>query len=979
MSHRQNCVVLKMTRAFPPRLQAHLLGTATCHQGVDEYCALLERFWAQDANSAEPGLGFGYALFTPVELYWGFAKEDRARWTGYVGRAYEHFFDIARARRDRATSEQKYVIFSKYDSHDTYFVPQFAGDSASAYARERLAIRLVPTRSNRKEKRPNHIPPRLGRHDSKRKRKQQHRLSGESLEQRACRLNSTFLTYISDEERVREDLAWTHLTYGQFDSVLQNAQAQVSVTEPRPLAGPHHLCAEENTRLLVLYLAHAGREKLPPTPRSCAKSVWLAAADLAEFLPRAALRQSAAIRLQWCLSRFGVQWGGNHRVHRTARAYPSPIDPITCRRCPRPLGEHPATTAYVMRKLVVSRVKPPAVHKQGRQHRVLARKFDRSQALSIPIAERQEFLEGKSIFLVRENLGIPLPNREPEIEKATMSLAYGVPKALSAKYLRAPLLRSLLPPIRHRLSLPPTWATGEVLQLWTKLPPRDSDVIVTQGGEVAKAGLLMHKGCLFSWTDHIFWHGDTHIEHLQMTPDQLRYKLYLLHMVHLDEEFWVRDYKRRQAADVADYLQFKAKCFEENHRVCEKPLTDPSHKCCRRISSYRLPTCYVERTAARAIECLRPHDGLGPASAEVVAGKKDPTHFQTWTVDDFIVAIRAGLENLRFEPAFLDCCIECSQLKPLVSPSHGDASATFDEILETETASSFDKMSRRVEPSTQKYGVSIVGGRKHYALRSGEKGDLTRRPFRVRSRAVQYVKFLHDRKCRKVLVYSGQTNYSRIGRHIFRRRKGVTMGGPLSPAKAGLVYRQRERVFLRGPRRWADWHLSALQRPAVRLSDFCFAARIADDGVAASSAHCPSCSGKKLSAVYTAPLVHKSEEEGATIKAVDVCIERVGPSFKITRLNRNMAFIFGMSHPLRTRFLPPLRAPTRYVAHESGLARGATGPRPPARAACDSPHVSGVSPVLRAPPSGARRDGRFQAPARDLAPRTARCLSLIHI
>ena len=135
------------------------------------------------------------------------------------------------------------------------------------------------------------------------------------------------------------------------------------------------------------------------------------------------------------------------------------------------------------------------------------------------------------------------------------------------------------------------------------------------------------------------------------------------------------------------------------------------------------------------------------------------------------------------------------------------------------------------------------------------------------------------------------------------------MGGPLSPAKSGLVYRGRERRFNTSPRRWELWGMAPLRWRRRPIQRYVVVVRIADDDYVASSVHCPKCVAQKLSAVYTAPLLHKSEQEGPAVNVTDVCIEVAGAHCKITRLNKNMSYILGLPKQLRTRYLPPLRPP----------------------------------------------------------------------
>ena len=66
-----------------------------------------------------------------------------------------------------------------------------------------------------------------------------------------------------------------------------------------------------------------------------------------------------------------------------------------------------------------------------------------------------------------------------------------------------------------------------------------------------------------------------------------------------------------------------------------------------------------------------------------------------------------------------------------------------------------------------------------------------------RVQQVRGISILLDEETAKVLDYSAQTAISRMGKHVIRRKRGASMGSPLSPAKSGLVYREHECNLLR--------------------------------------------------------------------------------------------------------------------------------------------------------------------------------------
>lgn len=901
MSHQTNRVVLKITRAFPRDLHAHLLGCGSYPAAVDVYFSLLQSFWSLDRLDASYERGFQYVWFCPWMLYWGFACEARTRWTGYSGRSSEHYSDLARAISHPRESEQKYLLFAKYEPHNIFFLPQYHGTVASAFAREQLAIRLVPTLTNRKEKRPNHIPPRTGRplHLWERERLQK---QAEKPEQRSLRLNFTHMVYFSDEQRAPESVAWTHMTFDQLYCL--RIQARAAVTGQ---VGPLHLFHESQAQLLVVWLSTGSHRRLELYPRRYPKSVWMAASLSADFLPTASRRRSAQIRIRYCLRQFGIGGGKSDRLSISVDRH----EHIPTRLLRGKLAgvlrawEAPTTVDFIQKNLILSRTKIPSVHEKGRQHRVLARNFDRTLFLTIPPEQQRKYLQGESVRFIPASMDLPRPDFRISLEAQTMKLAFQVADFLNAKYLRTPLLRSLMPAVRKRLTLPCSWATPEVLSVWNQLPGKHSTEVLAKGDKDNKTGLVVDRGFLYTWFDRIFWHDDDHIEHLDLTPDQMRYRLYWLHLAHVPEEFQIKSWKAWESADVSDYIEPKEKCFSAGCRTCTKALDDPCHKCFRRISSHLLPTKNLERTAARCVECLGKHDGRNP----ITPGDEDVDHYQVWNCDDFTDGVKRGLSGLEFLPEFLNVCIECRGPKGLVSFSHGDSSAMYDAIREEETVSCFDKSRRRVECRTQKTGVTIMSGRHHHAFLAGGPRDGERRPHRVRNRRLLGSRFIGNKKTRSILVYSGVACFSRIGRHVFRRKQGVTMGGPLSPAKSGLVYRQRERTFNRHPRRWNMWSMGRLQGLGRPMRCFTFAVRIADDDFVASSVHCPACTGKKLEKVYTHPLKHESQEEGTSVQVTDISVELVGVFFRIVRPNKNARFILGMPEQLRTRYLPSLRPP----------------------------------------------------------------------
>ena len=86
---------------------------------------------------------------------------------------------------------------------------------------------------------------------------------------------------------------------------------------------------------------------------------------------------------------------------------------------------------------------------------MFARNFDVGMMTHVSQEERSRYLGGESISFIRENLDVPLPSHESRVAKQTSAIAVRVAEALFAKYLKAPLLRSLMKPVESRLSASP--------------------------------------------------------------------------------------------------------------------------------------------------------------------------------------------------------------------------------------------------------------------------------------------------------------------------------------------------------------------------------------------------------------------------------------------------------------------------------------------------------------------------------------------
>jgi hypothetical protein len=162
------------------------------------------------------------------------------------------------------------------------------------------------------------------------------------------------------------------------------------------------------------------------------------------------------------------------------------------------------------------------------------------------------------------------------------------------------------------------------------------------------------------------------------------------------------------------------------------------------------------------------------------AGRR-PHHFQRWTTESFCDAVCECLNGMHFIPDFFSVCAVCGQDKDLLSLGHGDSSAMFDEVLEQESLGAFDELRTRVEERTQTVAAAVQRSGNHRAWLTSD-GDLTER--QQQTRGIHLVPYDH---ARQLLNYTAETNYSRVGKHVIRREKGVAMGSPQSPCKSGLV------------------------------------------------------------------------------------------------------------------------------------------------------------------------------------------------
>ena len=105
----------------------------------------------------------------------------------------------------------------------------------------------------------------------------------------------------------------------------------------------------------------------------------------------------------------------------------------------------------------------------------------------------------------------------------------------------------------------------------------------------------------------------------------------------------------------------------------------------------------------------------------------------------------------------------------------------------------FSKMRRRVEHATGYRAVAIQRSGKHHAWLALRGTDLTPT---ARQQQVRGIHMMENERTQRILRYTAETNMSRVGAKVTRRKRGVSMGSSPSPAKSGVVYRHQERRFL---------------------------------------------------------------------------------------------------------------------------------------------------------------------------------------
>lgn len=896
-SHPDDKLVKKATRGLCPCLQEHLLGVEFWPGAVADYLRALSDALRSPRLMADNNLGsFAYSLFNPVELYWGYGAAERKDDIGIVGRPAEHFSSLhkilLKTTTQERTFERRYQLFSGMQIHAVYFVPLYIGAGQQAYGLEQYAIRVCPTRPNARARRPN-------AEEKRRVARLEHLWEQPKVKaERACLLN--FRKRISSAGSsplmgVEDQAGWAHLS---FDALYRFAQG--AVFDLVGAAGPLNIYDPDSSTLLLSWmLANPGLRSDDVFRPTTSKHVWLGAANLCEQIPPGSQRRSVSSKLRIILRKFGFVWG---KVKCPVEAHPA-FKASTFRR--RVFGclakhEHPSTVRYLSKRLLIITKKGPTYHTRGRKHRSFAKGFELEHLTKIPPQRQAEYLKGKSICFVAQSCDVPFAQAN-RAERTRSTLKEGLVRAANAirvQHLIPELCRCVLGPVgrecsKYDVSHPdPPHLVAHQERIAPGVDENGEPRLLATEDKDTRMSVCVAQDFLTVWIHHMYFHDDDHLEFVAWSPDELISYMYFMHLALLPERFHTRDRQKWLVEQVYEYITFKRKCFLEDHKhTCEKP----NHVCCRRIGANMTPIQEAESLAGRAIDMMARSEACGP-----LAPAASVRHFQTWTCEEFTDALHTSFRRLVFVRAFLTSCIECGEQKDLMSVAHGDSSAMYDEVLEDSAQEGYDELNERATACRKPEHITVRKGLKGKA-RWGAKKCKTGRE----------VVFSRN-ELRRVLVFSHRIAYNRIGKHVFRRKKGVPMGGGASGIKAGLVYRRHERRFLRRPRvAWRKWGLARLARfPPAALTQLVAPIRIADDDFTISTVHCPVCTSRLLSRVYPPPLLHGAEEWGTRARVIDTGVEVRGAQYSVVRLNRNMDYICGgVPDQLRTRYLPPLPPP----------------------------------------------------------------------
>ena len=129
-----------------------------------------------------------------------------------------------------------------------------------------------------------------------------------------------------------------------------------------------------HTELLVLWLAQFKRRPLKLEVPWVPKNVWMAAPDLAGYLPCPGTRRSVCYRLNGLLRKHGAQAAvRSFPIDRAAR-----VSTRELRGQARGVllqTEHEDSVAFALKRAKIIRSKVPTLHEAGREHRTFAKNF----------------------------------------------------------------------------------------------------------------------------------------------------------------------------------------------------------------------------------------------------------------------------------------------------------------------------------------------------------------------------------------------------------------------------------------------------------------------------------------------------------------------------------------------------------------------------------------------------------------------------
>lgn len=844
--------------------------------------------------------GLMYSLFSAIEGYWGFTHEARARDAGIFGRPVEHLELLAATMRRAETRhlaqrvpEFKYKLFSNIPLDAVYIMPNFFGTAEAALGLEAYAIRAVPFRANRvgRRVRPRPETSRIARKEHKWQRPPQ-------TPERACRLNlwkRMGSGTASDGDACERIGAWTTMTFDELYALGQHSKYLHART-----CGPINIYEPDSSRLFLAYMiSYREYHARDFHRRTIPKTVYLAAASHLGDITDPKIKQSMRNKLEWILRRYGCRAS---KIFHKIEEFPGVHIREIKSEVVKSIGkfEHPLVATFMGNQLNPISGRTPTIHSAGRTHRKYTKQFDISSIAHINEAQRERYLSGESMRILPINADVPPPDVDAAARTVDQikSTIVRVCFAICARHLIPQVCRTVLGPIRRHVHEYQKTHTPhpDLVSIWAQAAPgtdeRGAERILGGVDRNPRALILLDDGCLGVWLHHTYWKDTEHIEFTpELTPDDMIRQLYDLRKELLPARFLKTRLALWSSKMIYGYINLKAKCFEDGRRTCTKP----GHVCVRRVSANLLPTKTGERCAARALDAIG-RDEQGPGT------HLPALHYQVYSCDEFVKALSSAFQNLILVPAFLSTCIQCEGHKPPISIAHGDSSQMYDEVDEDECLTIHDENTvrglRRGRPNT----VSTARGKKCRTFMGGAV-DPKKRPHDM--------EVLTRAEIRRWMTYS-KCSVSRIGRHVFKRKRGVTMGGSSSPAKAGLLYRNRERRFLKSRRSWYRCGMGALARfpPPGPISRIFPTIRIADDDISLSAVHCPTCLGSLGSKVYHAPLKHSCEECGVCVGVIDIVADVSGLVLQIARANRNMEFIVRAT-PFQTRIrhLPSLPAP----------------------------------------------------------------------